>query len=377
MNAKTNSQANELPLIGILGDGQLSMMMAQAYQQLGGKVWVMASSDNGPASAFADRVFVGNPNDYSDLKPFFEVVDTVTLENEFLDSVLLTKALEVSGTPLYPNPNRFALIEDKLSEKRFFQELGVQVAPFFEVNCSQDLIDAPGYLKLAKGGYDGIGTYRVEDKNHAIAVYNTIKSAGVVLFEQTVAFKKELSLIAVSDQSDIVFYPMVETHQESGTCRYVSYPAGISEQVEQLARSNVEDIMRKLDTRGLFAFEFFLTQDDQLILNESAPRPHNSGHITLDLADCSQFENHMRAVAGLELKQPAVLESSMMMVNLLGTRDGVFDERAVTDQVNDAQTSLMLYRKHQSRVKRKMGHINLWGSDQQRRAERLVQTLEV
>lgn len=374
MTASTN---NKLPIIGILGDGQLAMMMAEAYQRLGGKVFVLSTANGAPANGVADKVFIGDMHTFEGLEAFFQAVDIVTLENEFVDSRLLSEASARLSTPVYPDPDRFGLIEDKLLEKQFFNSLDIQLANFFEVKSESDLIDQPGYLKLAKGGYDGIGTYRVDTKEEAIALYRKIKSSGVILFESAIEYQKELSVIAVADGNDVVFYPIVETHQEHGTCRYVSFPAGVSEAIELEARSQVERIMKKLDTRGLFAFEFFLNTDNQLIINESAPRPHNSGHITLDLNDCSQFENHMRAVAGLQLIEPKTLKESMLMVNLLGTQNGPFDAEKVSNSIDDDELSLMLYRKADSRVKRKMGHINLWGSEQNQRAKQLIESLEI
>ena len=373
----TDVKTENLPLIGILGDGQLAMMMIEAYQALGGKVYVFGASEISPASSVADRVFVGDVNDAQALTEFFNAVDVVTLENEFNDSGVLSQAVSQCSTPMLPNPDRFALIEDKLSEKKFFENLGINQATFFEVTSEDQLINTAGYLKIAKGGYDGIGTYRVDNKQEALSCYRKIKSSGTILFETAVDFKKELSLIAVSNQKDIVFYPIVETHQEQGTCRYVTYPAQVSESIEQQARTMVGDVLRKLDTSGLFAFELFLTSDDHLILNESAPRPHNSGHITMDLMDYSQFENHMRAVAGMELKAPKAVKESMTMINLLGTREGEFDEQALMSMIDDPQSSTTLYRKSHSRMRRKMGHINIWGSNQQQRAHKLVKELDV
>lgn len=377
MTTSTSSLANNLPVVGILGDGQLAMMMAQAYQKLGGTVYIYGDSSDGPASTAADQTFVGESDDIDALTSFYDAVDIVTLENEFFDSQVLSSISDQTSTPVLPDPGQFGLIEDKLSEKRFFQALDLNLAEFFEVKNEADLIDAPGFLKLAKGGYDGIGTYKVENKSAAIEVFNKIKSAGTILFERAVNFKKELSMIAVAGSSGINFYPMFETHQEDGTCRYVSFPAGISEDVELKARTEVQRILEKLETFGLFAFEYFLTQENELILNESAPRPHNSGHITLDLTDCSQFENHMRAISGLPLKEPHLLKESMLMANLLGTRNSDFDAEKIVRDIDDPNTALTLYQKKQTRIKRKMGHINLWGPDQMERAESLISKLVV
>ncbi|MGK0375607.1 MAG: 5-(carboxyamino)imidazole ribonucleotide synthase [Arenicella sp.] len=372
-----NSKANPLPMIGILGDGQLAMMMTQAYQAMGGKTVVFAEHPDGPASQVADKLIIGSSSHIEDLIKFFNEVDIVTLENEFIDSKMLIDASAYSNTEVAPNPARYQLIEDKLSENLFFEGLGINIAKFFEAKSTDDLIDEPGYLKLAKGGYDGIGTYRVDNKKAATDVFEKIKGSGTVLFEHSINFKKELSLIAVANSSEIIFYPLFETHQEDGTCRFVNYPSGVSAEVERDAQDQVRKIMQTLETRGLFAFEFFLDDKDQLILNESAPRPHNSGHITLDLTDCSQFENHMRAVADLPLIKPTVKHPSMLMVNLLGTRNGPFEEDLVLNQTIDKNLSFTFYKKRQSRIKRKMGHVNLWGAEQKERAEHLIKTLEI
>ena len=278
---------------------------------------------------------------------------------------------------MFPEPQRYQLIEDKLSEKRFFVESGTQVAEFFEVKSESDLVDKPGFLKLAKGGYDGKGTYHVKTIDQAKSVFEMIKSSGVVLFEHQLNFAKELSMIAVKSSQELMFYPLVETHQEDGTCRYVSFPAGVSDKIEQQARDDVRQIMEKLNTRGLFAFEFFLTPENQLVVNESAPRPHNSGHITMDLMHGDQFENHMRSVADLPLVAPQLKHKSGIMVNLLGTQDGPINEANIFAQAGSHELKVHLYGKTESRIKRKMGHINLWGNDQWERAKKLVKQLEV
>ena len=174
--------SNTLPTIGIIGDGQLAMMMAEAYKALGGQTFVFGDSDSGPASGVADKVFVGSPSSVDDLTHFFKAVDVVTLENEFNDSAILNQASINSNTQLRPNPERFGLIEDKLSEKRFFQDAGVSLAQFFEVKNKEDLLNEVGYLKLAKGGYDGIGTYRVNNLEEATSMFEKIRSSGTVLF---------------------------------------------------------------------------------------------------------------------------------------------------------------------------------------------------
>ena len=190
-----NNHNQFLPVIGILGDGQLAMMMAQAYQNLGGEVMTLGASADAPATAVADQSFVGDIGDFESVSKFFNAVDVVTLENEFTDSTLLSDVAARCDTPVLPDPSRFGLIEDKLSEKKFFQDLGIPQAVFVEVTSEADLKDIAGYLKIAKGGYDGIGTYRVESMSEATKLFRKIQSSGVILFEEAVEFKKELSLI--------------------------------------------------------------------------------------------------------------------------------------------------------------------------------------
>jgi len=352
-------------------------MMNDAYHAIGGRTHVLGATAEAEAHQLADLSTIGDIHSLDDLLSFFKAVDVVTIENEFIDSEILIEASKQTGVRVIPEPEGYSAIEDKLSENRFFESVGAAIAEYKEINSIEDLPDEIGYLKLAKGGYDGIGTYRVETREQAIDLFKKMQSQGTVIFESAIDFKKEVSLVVAKSGEQLVFYPLVETHQDAGTCRYVSFPAGVSEEVEQHAQKMVGKIMQGLGCNGLFAFELFLTQDDQLLVNESAPRPHNSGHITIDSTDCSQFENHMRAVAGIELKQPKIHFPAAMMINLLATKDGVFDEQDVYSAVKDDKTAVRLYGKKTSRVKRKMGHINIWGDNLWQRARALTDNVDI
>lgn len=371
----SNIISGDLPVIGILGDGQLAAMMAEAYQELGGVAAVFCSTHDSPAAMVAQRVMVADDADNT-LENFFQSVDIMTLENEFHSARELLALQEKTGTSVLPDPSSYLKIEDKLSENKLYDALNIPVAEYWVVHTGEDLIDQPGYLKLTKGGYDGKGTYRVESRAEAQDIFARIQASGEVIFEREIKHSKELSLVVAAQGQDMVFYPLVETHQEHGTCRYVDFPAQVSEQVEREAREIVTRLMQKLDTAGVFAFELFLDQDGTVLLNESAPRPHNSGHITLDSMNCSQFENHMRAVAGLELVEPQAVRDSMVMVNLLATRDAEFDAKAVIAEIGQQDLTVKLYDKKHSRKMRKMGHINIWGDDKWSRARDLVERLD-
>ena len=252
----------------------------------------------------------------------------------------------------------------------------MRVAKFIALKSESDIPEGPGYLKLVKGGYDGIGTQRVDNREQSIEVFRNFSSVGDVIFEEEIDCDKELSLVVAAGVHNTVFYPLVETIQEEGTCRYVIYPSGVDQSIEEKARQMVGTVMDELGTQGLFAFELFLNKQGELLMNESAPRPHNSGHITMDSMDCSQFETHMRAVAGLELNEPKPVKESAMMVNLLATKDGKFEPEKVFEHDSDTVT-IHLYGKLMSRVKRKMGHINLWGENQWQRAQDLVKNVDI
>lgn len=368
---------SNLPKVGILGGGQLAQMMSEAYMALGGQVAIYADSSDDPATHLAVDSMIGTRDDEAKLVTFFNGVDLVTLENEFFDAELLNRVAAQTNVDVLPDPKRYALIEDKLSENHFFKNLGIDVADFFVVNEIADLPDSAGYLKLAKGGYDGIGTQRVANKEEAITTFENFSKVGTVLFEEEIECEKELSLIVAAGKDAMVFYPLVETQQEQGTCRFVAYPAGVSSEIEAKAQEMVGKIMQELGTQGLFAFELFLSTDGRVLLNESAPRPHNSGHITMDSMDCSQFENHMRAVSGMQLVEPTPVLESAMMVNLLATKEGVFEPKDVTDYVQDEQVSINLYGKKMTRIKRKMGHINLWGENQWQRARAILEDIDI
>lgn len=375
MNSKNISPDSDLPVVGILGDGQLAAMMAEAYQELGGVAAVFCGTHDAPAAVVAKRVMVADDAENS-LENFFQSVDIMTLENEFHSARELLALQEKTGTPVLPDPSSYLKIEDKLSENKLYDALNIPVAEYWVVHTGEDLVDQPGYLKLTKGGYDGKGTYRVESRVEAEEIFARIQASGEVIFEREIKHSKELSLVVAAQGQDMVFYPLVETHQEQGTCRYVDFPAQVSEQVERDAREIVTRLMQNLDTSGVFAFELFLDQDGTVLLNESAPRPHNSGHITLDSMNCSQFENHMRAVAGLELIEPQAVRDSMVMVNLLATRDDEFDAEALIAEIGQQDLTVKLYDKKNSRKMRKMGHINIWGDDKWSRARDLVERLD-
>lgn len=356
--------------IGFIGGGQLARMSALQAFRFGMNIAVYAtSSAKEPVEHMTPTVFRGRLDDEEALVRFAEACDIITLENEFVASEVLKRVMSRTGTPIYPSPESFARIEDKLVEKQSFQAAGIPVAPFREIKSLSDLDDFgeefgwPFVLKSAKGGYDGYGNATVRTMEEAGTGWDRLggRDGRTVLAEAFVPFTMELAVMVARNEHGIAVYPCVESIQQGHICKEIIVPArvpsGIQVQAQELARAAVEAI----DGKGLFGIEFFLTHDHQLILNESAPRPHNSGHYTIEACVTSQFENHVRAVCGMPLGDPTMSVPAAVMINLLGQQNGPAEALHCDTTLETTGAHLHLYGKQESRKGRKMAHLTLTG----------------
>lgn len=358
--------------LGFIGGGQLARMSALQAFRFGMNIAVYAtSSSTEPVEHMTPRVFRGRLDDVEKLSEFAMACDIVTLENEFVDAEVLNEVMKNSGTPIYPTAHSFELIGDKLTEKRTFQSAGIPVTPFKEIISTDDLIEFgevygwPFILKSSKGGYDGYGNATATDLGQAMAGFDRLggNDGQQIIAEAFVPFSMELAVMVARNRTGIKVYPCVESIQKDHICKEIIAPARIPKalqiQTQELAIAAVEAI----DGIGVFGFEFFLTQDNQILLNESAPRPHNSGHYTIEACVTSQFENHVRAVCGLPLGSTEMIAPYAVMVNILGKRKG----EAVVDHAErllaTANAHLHVYGKSDSKIGRKMGHITVLGHD--------------
>lgn len=361
-------------IIGFLGAGQLARM--SALQALRYGIQIASFSDRKetePLEFMTPNIFKGDFTDVESMIEFANSCDVITLENEFIDSDILFELREKTGTPIYPSPESFELIENKEIEKITFQSAGIPVTPSRIVASAQEIEDFadefgwPVMLKSSKGGYDGYGNRTVEKVSEAESAFDELggNSGRKILAESFVDFTHELAVqVARTKEGKTAVYPCVETVQEDHICVAVKSPAQInpvlSKEAQRLAKLAVEAI----DGVGIFAFEFFLTTDGQILLNETAPRPHNSGHYTIEGCITSQFENHVRAVSGLPLGATDLNSESVVMINLLGTHK----RKARTDFAEDAMETpnghLHIYGKTDSKPGRKMAHYTLLGDDQ-------------
>jgi 5-(carboxyamino)imidazole ribonucleotide synthase len=301
------------PCIGILGAGQLALMLAQAAKSL--DVDIICAGQPGDCAEQAARVIPVDLDDAAAVAAFAAQVDLVTIESEN------TNADVLHGLPLYPNARAIGIAQDRLLEKRFFHECGIGTAPFAPVDSLEDLQDAiditglPAILKTRRMGYDGKGQVRLRNPEDAAAAWADVAGAPCIL-EGMVNFEAEVSLIAARGRTgEIVFYPLIQNHHREGILR-TSIAPFVDANLQRQAETCLIELLTKLDYVGVLAVEFFVV-DGTLLANEMAPRVHNSGHWTIEGSATSQFENHLRAIAGMELggteSRPTV------MLNCIGT----------------------------------------------------------
>ncbi len=347
--------------IGILGGGQLGRMLALAAARLGLKTHIY-SNELGPAFDVATFKTTGPYEDLGRVRAFAETVDVVTYEFENIP--LGAAAATAAVAPIRPNPKALEVAQDRLIEKRYVKGLALPVAPFAAVYSAENLASAitevgtPAILKSARFGYDGKGQVRisndVQNTDSIAKIYDQLSGAPAI-FERFVDFEYEISILLVrSDTGEIKVYdPPQNTHRD-GILRTSLVPAPLPASASKRAIEIAATLAQSLDYIGVLAIEMFYLGDgatEPLIVNEFAPRVHNSGHWTIDACTTSQFENHIRAVAGWPLGQTA-RHSNARMTNLVG--DEVNDWPRLATEIG---TCVHLYGKDEARPGRKMGHV--------------------
>lgn len=347
--------------IGILGSGQLGRMMTTAAKHMGYRVVVMGASKTDPAAQVADEWIRGDILDPRDVIKIHDRVDVLTVETENVSCEALGRVAQV--IPVRPDPRIVAVAQDRWKEKTTLSGMGVPVAPFRSVASLSDLraalkeLGTPAILKTTRGGYDGKGQVKIAAPDEAERAFQQLGGGELgLLVEAVVPFETELSaIVARSLTGEIAHYPVVENEHRRGILHRTIAPAPVPATVAEQAQALAARIASGLDLVGLLAVEMFLLKSGDLIVNELAPRPHNSGHYTLDTCVTSQFEQVIRAVCGLGLGAgeqfcPAV------MVNILGGHlEAVM--QAYPRLTNDPRVKVHLYGKAEARPARKMGHI--------------------
>jgi 5-(carboxyamino)imidazole ribonucleotide synthase len=356
--------------LGFLGAGQLARMSALQAFRFGIQVAVFSDRpENEPVQFMTPYSTSGSFSSVEDMVAFAKECDVITLENEFISSAILKEVQEKSGTPIFPSPDSFALIENKLIEKQTFEDAGIPVTPYQLVRSEDDLKEFgedygwPYLLKSSKGGYDGYGNETVKDLKSAKQAFEKLggdKGRDIVA-EAFVDFTNEIAVQVARNETGTVVYPCCETVQKDHICVAVLSPAPVDEHFREKAQELAVKATEAIDGKGIFAFEFFLTKEGKVLLNESAPRPHNSGHYTIEGTVASQFENHVRAVLGLPLGSPKMKAPAVAMINLLGTHKRPAQTEEVLEGFEQEDGHLHVYGKVQSKVGRKMAHYTLLG----------------
>lgn len=363
------NDVNSQTILGILGSGQLARMTSLAASNYGIQTHIYCSeSQVSPAEHVATKTFKGTLQNIQSILDFCQTCDIITLENEFIDQAILEAIDETFPGKLFPSSKTFKKIGDKISEKESFQKAGIKVTPFqkvvtiFDVLSFTEIHGFPVVLKSSKGGYDGYGNITIKSQSELQEKFNKLK--GELLVEAFIPYEKELAIIMARNKNrEMVFYPIAHTVQENHICHFVSVPAEISPDIANLIEEAAKKAMIAIDAVGVFAFEFFLTKDGDLFLNESAPRPHNSGHYTIEGTYTSQFHNHVRSVCNLPLGEATLRTKSVLMLNLLGTQNGAAKLTPLEKFLNIEDGHLHLYGKKESRTGRKMGHFTLLGNN--------------
>ncbi len=349
--------------IGILGSGQLGRMLAMAAKQLGYRVAIFSPDSQSPAGQVADEEVVASYADLEAVRRFAATVQVVTFEFENVPSATTQAASEVC--PVRPDGRVLHITQHRLREKTFLQEHGFPVTPFRRIGSEQDLqraaqeLGLPAVLKTASFGYDGKGQVKVRGLSDLEPVWRSLAGAEGI-YEAFVDFEKEVSVIgARTAAGEFRAFPVFENQHANHILDVTFAPANIDRALAEQAESLTAGILEALQVVGLLTVEMFLTRDGKLLVNELAPRTHNSGHLTLDAAVTSQFEQQLRAVCGLPLGATD-LHAPAAMANLLGDVWGQGIPRW-DEALKDPGIKLHLYGKQEARAGRKMGHLTAFG----------------
>jgi 5-(carboxyamino)imidazole ribonucleotide synthase len=356
--------------LGIIGGGQLARMTAMSALKFGCDVVVLERNPASPAATLATHALVGDWEDGTVLRDFASRVDVVTLENEFVDAQAL-EALERNGTAVWPRTRTIALVQDKYVQKRTLEEAGIPVVPARPVDTVDDLYRAvselglPVVLKSRRGAYDGRGNLTIRSPAEIEPSWRILGHAGqqALYVEAWCPFTMELATIVTRGRNGtMVVYPVVETVQRDHICHLVRAPARVSADAERRVLALAGAAAEAVGIVGSMGVECFLTSDDRVVVNELAPRVHNSGHYTIEACVTSQFENHVRAVLGFPLGSPRMVAPAAVMANLLGSRRGPARASGLADALRVPGAHVHLYGKLASGPGRKLGHVTALGS---------------
>jgi len=366
-------------ILGIIGGGQLGMMITEAAKKMPehiSKIIVLDPTENCPAAQVGAEQIIADFKDKDAIVDLANKSDIITYEIESGDSDVL-KSVE-KYAEINPSPETLRIIQDKFLQKSFLLENNIPVPEFIKIEGIEDIKEGlknfgyPALLKARRDAYDGRGNFKINSEDEIQKAFDYFKGQNLLL-EKFIPFKMEVSVIASRNtKGQIKTYPLVENIHEENILRETIAPARVTEKVTKKAEQIAEKIMMVLKGAGTFGIEMFVTQDNNIVINEIAPRVHNSGHHTLQSSETSQFEQHLRAILGLELGSTKLIHNTIMY-NILGTQG--FEGEYLPLDISKDNLFLKMYGKKISKPLRKLGHFNLVGTKGES-IDQLLQKLE-
>lgn len=352
--------------VGIVGGGQLGRMLAFEAKRLGFHVTILDPTPNSPAGQVSDEQIVADYKDEKAIRQLAVKSDYLTFEIELANADILDK-LSKKGVVINPSAKTLNIIKDKFRQKQFLRTSKIPTVPFLEINNREDILKAgeifkyPMVLKARFDGYDGRGNAAIRKISDIDKAIEKLKGRKLYV-EKFIPFKKELAVIVVrSIKGEIVVYPVVETVHKNNICHLVIAPGKFPDLVKKQAQNLAKKVMQSLKGAGVFGIEMFQARDTKVLINEIAPRVHNSGHFTIEACVTNQFEQHIRAITGMPLGSTDMVVSNAVMINILGERKG----RAVVKNLDKVlaipNVGVHIYGKMETREERKMGHITVIG----------------
>jgi 5-(carboxyamino)imidazole ribonucleotide synthase len=366
--------------VGVVGGGQLAGMMAEAGKALGIDLVVQTPQATDPAVGLASSTVLAAIDDVRGTDELASQCEVITFENEFVDLQALAE-LAGRGVCFQPSLSVLAPLLDKYDQRSFLQKIGLPTPTFAAVTpeiwekwlSSTSELSFPLVLKARRHGYDGKGTFIIKNRSELVTQSEIFKNLPL-LTEEFVPFTGELAAIAArSVTGDVVVYPIVETQQQNQVCRRVFAPAPIGERLVKEVEAIATHLLNSLNAVGVFGIELFLTHDNRILVNEIAPRTHNSGHLTIEACQTSQFAQHLLAVCGLPLGSPKLKSAGAVMINLLGFEDADNEYLEKRQKIAEIPRSyLHWYGKTQSRLGRKLGHVTVLLDTPERKAAEIA-----
>ncbi|MCY7335133.1 MAG: 5-(carboxyamino)imidazole ribonucleotide synthase [Chamaesiphon sp.] len=348
--------------IGVIGGGQLAWMMASAAQELGIELVIQTPHTSDVAVGLAVETVLAEVDDVAATATLATKCDVITFENEFVDLDGLRKLATTEDVCFIPPLAALAPLLDKYTQRCYLRDLGLPVPKFAPLTHSELPLgfEFPVAIKARRNGYDGQGTFIIKDESALADLYHRYPDTPF-LIEEFVEFDRELAIIAARGiNGEVVTYPILETQQEDQVCRRVFTLQDLPDEIVQTCNSIASKLLTSLGAFGVFGIELFATREGKVLVNEIAPRTHNSGHLTIEACATSQFSQLIRAVAGLPLGSTALTCGGAVMVNLLGYEDTHSDYLAKRHQLSAIPHShVHWYGKQESRIGRKLGHVTI------------------